>query len=633
MVSIFVLLLLFLTIFNVVANPAESNSFYVSSSKKEFVRISDLTFEEKEGFVKINLEDSTGFLINAGKPMVPFLVKDFIFPKNTKITSVECKVVGFIEETLDNKIIPSSKPVLKMETGDNKAEDVPDCDMNIYSSSEFYPSKWCDYILTHGIDGVRLSIRFYPVRYSPADDLIRTASDFEIEILYDSFLQKQVFLEEYNMVIIGPDCFSNILQPLVDHKNNIGVQSFFKSTEEIYDGYSGRDEPEKIKYFIKDAIELYNVSYVLLVGGMKGITKEWYVPVRETNLDDGWESGYISDLYYADVYRINQTSFEKEFDDWDSNKNDVFAEWNINSSLPEDILDCNPDVHVGRLACRNMREVRTVVEKIIDYETKNMNFINSKKMICVGGDTVPPKDDPENISEGEFMCDIASDFMKAVGYDTVKLYVSDGTLKGPSSVIKTLNLGAGIAYFNGHGNPSSWSTHPPNSNDYTWINGLNTNQMNLLFNKNRLPVVVVVGCHNSQFNVTPLNFFEGMQNNGLSYFSINNSSLGGFWLQDWIRECWGWKLVSLGHGGAIATIGNTGLGYGLQGSEIANSDWISLQFFDAVGNQNKTTLGEAHSASISDYVSTFGVNGEDNKIDRKSVDDLVLLGDPSLKIN
>ena len=614
-----------------VANYTKHDNFFVSISKNEVCSISELSFEEKNDFVKINLKESKNFLTYAGKPALPFIVKDFVIPKNSIIKSVNCKLTSFSEEKLDYKIIPASEPILKLKTDEMMAGKY-NCNMKIYSSHDFYPYKWYDYSMTHGIDGIRLSIRIYPVRYSPASNLIRVASDFEIEIVYDSLLEKESFSEEYDMVVIAPNIFSFALKPLINHKNSIDVNCFLKSTQKIYDEYPGRDNAEKIKYFIQDAIDSFNISYVLLVGGMKGLKQEWYVPVRETNVDDGWESGYISDLYFADIYRLNQTSFEKEFDDWDSNGNNVFAEWDLNSIHPEDVIDCDPDVHIGRLACRSISEVKNVVSKIIDYETKNKDFVHSKNFICVGGDTVPPYDDPENICEGEFMCDIASGDMKNVGYDTVKLYVSNGSLKRPLDVIKTLNLGAGFAYFNGHGNPFSWSTHPPESNDYSWIDGLNNNQMNLLFNKKRLPVVVVVGCHNSQFNVTPVKFFEGIKNKGLGYFSLNSSSLGGFWNVDWIRECWGWKLVSIKHGGAIATIGNTGLGYGLQGSEIAYSDWISLQFFDAIANQNKTTLGEAHSASISDYVACFDINGEDNKIDRKSVDDLVLLGDPSIKI-
>ena len=633
LLAIIIVLSLLLTSFSLTsANQTTDNSLYVSKSEKEVFTISQVKVEKQDKFVKINLEESSENIMRAGKPVLPMVVKTFVFPKNTRITSINCRILDFTDERLDMKIIPFSKPLPKLNINTEQVRDIVKMDSAVYQSSEFYPDKWYDYAFTYGVDGVRLSIRFYPVRYSPAANLIRTASDVEIDIKYDSFFKKQIFSEEYDLVIIAPDAFSNLLQPLVDHKKSVGVDTFVKTTEEIYAQYSGRDNPEKIKYFIKDAIESYNVSYVLLVGGIKGITREWYVPVRLTNLYDEWDPGYVSDLYYADIYRLNQTTFEKEFDDWDSNGNNIFAEWDLNSVFPEDVLDCDPDVHVGRLACRSRREVKTVVNKIINYETKKQYSFWSKRMICVAGDTVPPEYDPEDVYEGELVCDIASSSMASAGYDIVKLYASTGAFRGPLSVIRKLTLGADFAYFNGHGNTFSWATHSIDSDDYTWISGLTNKQMNLLFNGKRLPVVVVGGCHNSMISVTPSNFVEGIKNQGLGYFSINASNPSGFWSAEWIRECWSWKFISVRHGGAIATIGNTGVGYGMEGSDISYSDWISIQFFDAVGNQSKTTLGEAHSQSIIDYITTFGVNGEDEKVDRKTVDSLLLLGDPSLKI-
>jgi len=93
------------------------------------------------------------------------------------------------------------------------------------------------------------------------------------------------------------------------------------------------------------------------------------VPVRYSNLNDRgyWNETYVSDLYYADIYKG-----QGEFDDWDSNNNSVFAEWTFKWD-PEnqywyevdnkDILDLYPDVYVGRLACNNVFEVNTVVKK------------------------------------------------------------------------------------------------------------------------------------------------------------------------------------------------------------------------------------------------------------------------------
>ena len=69
------------------------------------------------------------------------------------------------------------------------------------------------------------------------------------------------------MVIIAPDMFSGSIQPLITHKNSHGVNTFLKTTEEIYTEYDGSDDAEEIKLFIRDAIETNNIKYVLLFGG------------------------------------------------------------------------------------------------------------------------------------------------------------------------------------------------------------------------------------------------------------------------------------------------------------------------------------------------------------------------------
>ncbi len=189
-------------------------------------------------------------------------------------------------------------------------------------------------------------------------------------------------------MIIAPSKFSSDLQKLVDHKISVGIQTVLKTTEEISNEYSGVDEPEKIKYFIKDAMENDGAKYILLVGGLKSLiwakprddinqgTRDWYVPVRYSNLIAG-EPGYLCDLYYADIYKEGGV-----FDNWDSNGNGVFAEW---KGFKKDDLDLYPDVALGRLACRNSREVKSVVDKIINYEN-NADPSWFKKMIVVSGD-------------------------------------------------------------------------------------------------------------------------------------------------------------------------------------------------------------------------------------------------------
>ena len=142
--------------------------------------------------------------------------------------------------------------------------------------------------------------------------------------LPEKFISNPVSNEEYDLVIIAPEKFSTAIQPLIEHKNSHEIETFLKTTEDIYDEYQGRDEAEQIKYFIKDAIEQNHVSYVLLMGGKQGQLSSWHIPVRYSNLDDGDRyTFFISDLYYADIYKNGTTDFE----DWDSDGDGIFAEW------------------------------------------------------------------------------------------------------------------------------------------------------------------------------------------------------------------------------------------------------------------------------------------------------------------
>jgi len=615
-----------------VATGEENISENVTISKS--VLFSTASFEEQGEFLKITLDECDTYTSAPGEPMMPVITRTFTFPHGTKIKNVEVKTTGLSQEKIDAKILPAPKPVPRSSLNIEK-EDTQDIDFDIYSSSEPYPEKEFEYKITSGIDDLYLSIRIYPCRYIPSEDTLLSVDEVDIDISYEKNSYSATFDEEYDMVIIAPDEFNNTLGCLVDHKNDIEVKTFLKTTEEIYDEYPGRDEPEQIKYFIKDALETYNISYVLLVGGMKGWQKEWYLPVRMTNVDDYWETSTISDLYYADIYKYNETSMEKEFEDWDNNSNDVFAEWfddyRYRRHMPDDVIeeiDLVPDVALGRLACRSLTEVRTIVDKIITYETMTKLPFWYKKMLAIAGDTFPNSEDDY---EGEIETTASSDLMEGFGYTIQKLYASVGTLRTKNDVMRTMRSGAGFVHFSGHGNPKEWATHPANNYD-RWIIGLNTVRIPFILNGNRLPVVVVGGCHNSQFNVTPLNLIYGIVEDSDGYFSADSSHPGGFLRFEWIPECWSWKLLSTKNGGAIAVIGNTGLGYGTVGSGITGlGGWIEVRFFELIANQDKTTVGMAHAQAITDYVNIIGGVNSD-MADRKTVDGWALLGDPSLQI-
>ena len=319
--------------------------------------------------------------------------------------------------------------------------------------------------------------------------------------------------EEFDMVIITPNKFSSSIQPLIDHKNSHGVKTFLKTTEEIWSNYEGRDEPERIKYFIKDALEQFNIKYVLLAGGRMGQFFMWYVPVRFSNVDDGYmHKQFLSDLYYADIYKENG-----EFEDWDSNGNGIFAEWSSNSNSPEDVIDLKPDVVVGRLPCRNKGEVTAIVDKIIDYENNAYGQSWFNNILLIGGDTNPGVGEPFPY-EGEVDCDWVLQWLD--GFDATKLYTSDGTLTGPDDFIPAFNNGNGLVYYAGHGLQYKMGTYLPD-NEEEVIFFMHNDYVSQLNNKDMYPVMVVGCCLTTEFDVGFLNFLTILKNLRQHHYFFN----------------------------------------------------------------------------------------------------------------
>src|SRR5512136_957021 len=83
--------------------------------------------------------------------------------------------------------------------------------------------------------------------------------------------QAAIYNSGYDFIIITPVDFSNELQPLVTHKEQHGITTKIVTLDDIYDSVyfpaQGRDDAEKIKYFIKNVYDSWNISYALFVGG------------------------------------------------------------------------------------------------------------------------------------------------------------------------------------------------------------------------------------------------------------------------------------------------------------------------------------------------------------------------------
>ena len=641
---IIIVVMFLISSINVIAINADEENKLKISEKIDSISFSEATLKESGEFFSINLKEANAVLNSPEKPLLPICVKTFKFPLGTKIIDVTCTPSEIKMETISGKIEPAPRPV-PLNSVRNAIDDVEIIKEkdDIYKSSELYPDKWYDYSIGCGLDGnervLFLNVRCYPVRYIPSEDTLYTIDNVDVRISYKIDNVKQTADTDYDLVIIAPRRFYPAVIPLSNHKNNMGVSTKIKTTESIYRQYRGRDRPEKIKLFIKDAIEQWNITYVLLVGGRQGLGARWYVPARYSHTFDRsyWnETSFVSDLYYADVYRYNETSQEYEFEDWDSNGNDIFGEWTFiwdgvwwYEEDQKDVLDLYPDVHVGRLACNDILEVRTVVNKIKKYEKNAYNQEWFKKMIIAGGDTVPFGD---GIWEGEYENAYAAHFLEPLGFNITKYWASDESLTN-TSLIPGISEGGGFLFIAGHGSPIVWSTHWPEN--YTgWIDALFNFDMGKLKNRNKQPISVIGGCHNSMFDVAPIRFIKSLLKYRLRFF-IWDDGEEVFSKFFWIRRCFSWNLVRQKRGGAIASIGNTGLGWGVggEGSIQTGDGYITTHFFEIYSESedlNNVSLGEVHIKTLNDYIKFFHPN--EDEIDRKTVEQWVLLGDPSLRI-
>lgn len=609
---------------------------------------------EQGATVQLVMEGANACLYQSGQPVLPMATTTIQLPFGSIVKDVTISFTHLLTMSLHKKI--THVPTPQALSAGGKQQKTMTIQDSALSNKNDYPSGWMTFVTggglnEHGKHVTFLTIRVFPVRYNEADDIVSYLDGCDIMITYEEPTQYPFPSHITNdLIIICPTRFLLPLQRLAEHKNTVGVRTEIKTTEEIYQAYPGFDRPEQIKLFIKDAIERWGTSYVLLVGGLnshliakprddvnKG-TRDWYVPVRYSNLldDDAiYDPGFISDLYYADIY-----DGQGSFCSWNSFEDGVYGSWSHSSSFNHqddhtDQIDFYPDIYLGRLPCRNLLEVMTVVRKIISYEQNPADPSWFNRMVVVAGD--PYDDQGTNYLEGELIAEKVLSFM--TGVEPRKLFSSNKETKPAftpttDNIVREINQGCGFLFFDGHGSPYSWNTFWPGEFDELIEDGgLSVAQFYRLQNQGKFPVCIVGGCHNNLFNVSVFSTITDPWNKRSSWSN-------GFP----VPECWGWSLVIKPTGGAIATIGNTGLGYeaggelgDLDGDGINEPDcveslcgFLETRFFKAYQLHHIDTLGKTWGHAIIEYLRVYP--GMEQWSDAKTLEQWVLFGDPSLKI-
>jgi len=560
----------------------QTNISVTTSHIHETLTFDPITISSNSGFTMVSCEGATSATLGEDQPQLPVLTKTFTFPFGTHIEDISVRYHGLVLHSLDT--IPCPAAIPQMLCISNVEQ--PNLFSGTYQKTA-YPDRPFSYNTAAGLqNGQRvtfLSVHLYPARYDAISNIIQSFNEAIIHVTYKP-TELMIVSDEYDLLILAPSSYTEHIETLVEHKNSIGISTFFETLENI--PTVGDDIQESIKYYIKNAIESWGITDVLLVGG--GLADDEQFPVRYAWIPSGsYEEKFPCDLYYADIYGVNGT-----FSTWDADGDGNYAEY------PDDLpaMDIAPDVYVARLPCNNPFELRTVINKIITYEETN-TLTNT--IVQIGGDTFPG--DEENVNEGEFANDQVMQVLP--GYETVQLWASNGHLtKG--EIIRAVTQGADFVDFSGHGSPLSWATHASND-DKVWLpkqtfyspySGFLYIDAVWTFNFKQYPAVVFNACSCSKFSETP--------------------------------DCISWVMLRKPLGGGIASFGASGIGYGSHGTHETERlfGWMEVHLFESM--YTTKVLGQVWGNTIIEYATSFDLE----EVDYKTLLEMALFGDPTLAI-
>ncbi|MGB3477587.1 MAG: C25 family cysteine peptidase, partial [bacterium] len=335
----------------------------------------ELHFTEVDGYDVVTMPYQ-GELAEPGKPLLPLASVYFLIPPDAEITNVE--VLNIQELELDGQYnihpaqnpVPFSRPDLYEFTPPNPI---------VYNSNTPYPAKTIKMYESGIKSGFRIAgVDIYPLHYLPSNQKLIFTKSMTLKIEYKknrhtvsplSQVQYDIFssevaklitnsediprfaphirrgINDVNYVIITSSSYQASFQALADWRTKQGWKAEIVTTTWIYSNYSGYDNPERIRNFLKDYFATKGLVWAF-IGGDNDI-----VPVRTAYLPFSGNSYIATDLYYSDLDGT-----------WDQNGNHLYGE------MSGDGVDLYADIFVGRLCCASTSSVTNYLSKQNTFE-------------------------------------------------------------------------------------------------------------------------------------------------------------------------------------------------------------------------------------------------------------------------
>jgi Peptidase family C25 len=288
-------------------------------------------------------------------------------------------------------------------------------------------------------------------------------------------------------IYIAPAPFHAALQPLLDLRATQGVRAVVVDAQAIFDTWSyGQTAPDAIRDFLRYARMRWTVGprAVVLVGdGTFNPTKPdvnrdaSVIPPYAANVDL-WLGTTACDWCYAQL-------------DGDDPRSDL-----------------RTDILYGRLPVRTAAQLRTVVAKIVNYETQ-ANAAWRYRTAFVADNFRSEDGTADSAGNFAWLVDSASK-LRPNGWSTQNMYydpypgtnttqpwrVSDADA-ARARTREIFNQGAAFVTYSGHGMLDRWADTARGADGATWL--LHNNDIASLTNADRLPIVLEMACLTGSF--------------------------------------------------------------------------------------------------------------------------------------
>ena len=464
----------------------DNNISLIESSEEETVLQIDInayaikTFHTPNGIKKVVTIKDGVQLQQKGKPDLPVLSQPLLIPDDKKM-GVRILDADYFD--IPNMEIAPSKGAIKRTVLPNV---IPYSYGEVYQQNAFFPQQnaWMSkpYILRNTRGTV---LKIAPVQYNPITKVLRVYSSLKVKVFstnrpaeinpiirsnsskssefqdiykrrFINYEQMQNTVLRYEqlkegnpgrMLIISHGEYLDIMQPLVDWKNQKGIHTEMFDVAAIGDSMA-------IKNFIKNYYNAHpDFIYLLLVGNIDQVQPSHTIP-------DAWGESYGGNCDNAYTYLVGD---------------DHYA-----------------DIFIGRFAGETASDIATQVERTIHYERDiQASEIWMTNALCSASNEDGTAygvigDDGE--SDSLHLENIKID-LQNFGYFTHSENQNGGTSSGLQNYWST---GCGQFQYTGHGSNLGVGNVP-----------FQIDRVYNLTNVNRLPFVMTVGCSTGNYFASP----------------------------------------------------------------------------------------------------------------------------------